>query len=247
MTHKQTQQERPSLLMTILNTLVKLALVILLVAFTLVVLNSSAFREWFTRAVGSPGEQVAWYTSRASGIVSYLLLSGSMAWGLVLSSKIIKEVTPAPVTLALHNAISWAGFGLVALHAVSLLFDTYYTYYIWDILVPGLGPYKPGWVAFGIFSLYLMFVISASFNWRGWLSQRGWQFIHYMSFPMYVMSTIHGFFAGTDSREFGILAMYAGSVVLVLFLVNYRLMAGAKVRRAAAPQRRQTAQPGAAK
>src|SRR5688572_16021423 len=40
-------------------------------------------------------EKLPWYFSRASGIVAYLMLTISVVWGLVLSTKISKEYTPA--------------------------------------------------------------------------------------------------------------------------------------------------------
>lgn len=69
-------------------------------------------------------EKLAWYLTRASGAVAYLLLSASTVWGLLLSTKMVKEWIPAPVTLAMHNYLSWTAIGLALLHAFVLLFDS---------------------------------------------------------------------------------------------------------------------------
>ena len=108
----------------------------------------------------------------------------------------------------------------------SLMLDTYYTYDLFDVLIPFTGPYRPGWVGLGVLSLYVMLVASASFRWKEWLGQKGWKWIHFSTFPVYGVLTLHGLMSGTDSWQIGTNAMYLGSVLLVLFLTNYRVMAG---------------------
>ncbi len=175
--------------------------------------------------------KAAWYASRAAAVVAYVLLTISVVWGLVLSTKITKEITPAPAVLGLHNAVGWAAVGLGAFHGLALMMDTYYTYSIFHLLIPFTGPYRPLWVGLGTISLYLMFAASASFLWKKWLGQRTWKLIHYLTFPMYGIVTLHGFMAGTDSGQLGTNAMYLGSILLVLFLTNYRVMAVQQTRR----------------
>ncbi len=197
--------------------------------------------------------KLAWYFTRASGIVTYILLTISMIWGLILSTKISKEYTPAPATLALHNAVSWIAVALGTLHGFALMFDTYYTYSLFDILVPFTGPYRAGWVGLGIVGLYVMLISSASFAWQAWLGQRGWRLIHYSTFPIYGLVTLHGLMSGTDSWSPGTNVLYIGSVLAVLFLLNYRIIAGkeaaATARRniASVPTIRQAEEAGTAK
>lgn len=174
--------------------------------------------------------RLPWYLTRASGTVGYLLLTASTAWGLILSTKIAKEITPAPFTLAMHNAVSWVALGMAGLHAWLLLLDTYYVYLPVHLLVPFTGPYRPLWVGLGTISLYLMFVVSASFGWRKFIGQKGWRLVHYLSFPLFVLVTLHGLMAGTDSPQPGMQMLFAASGLLVLFLSNYRLLVSAKRR-----------------
>ena len=52
-----------------------------------------------------------WYLSRASGFVAYLLLWGSVAWGLLLSSKIGKGWLRPPALLDAHQFLSNVAVG----------------------------------------------------------------------------------------------------------------------------------------
>ncbi|MCA9927965.1 MAG: ferric reductase-like transmembrane domain-containing protein [Anaerolineales bacterium] len=171
-------------------------------------------------------EKTAWHFSRSAGTVAYMLLAGSTVWGLLLSSKLIKEAVPAALALAMHNILSWLAIALTGLHALALLFDSYLTYTLPSITIPFLGPYKPGWVGLGIIGFYLMFITAISFNFRKQIGQKRWRQMHYLSFVAYLGATIHGAMAGTDSGNPGMQALYWGSGLLVLFLTNFRLLAG---------------------
>lgn len=176
------------------------------------------------------GDKTAWYLTRSTGTVAYLLLSGSTLWGLVLSSKILQEEVPAALALALHNVLAWLSVALAGLHAVVLLFDSYYDYRLSDLLLPFAGPYRPLWVGLGIIGFYLALLTSASFSWRKWLGSKRWRALHALTFVAYALATVHGLTAGTDSQAPGMRAVYIGSSLMVLFLTSYRLLAASKRR-----------------
>jgi methionine sulfoxide reductase heme-binding subunit len=167
-----------------------------------------------------------WYFSRSAGTVAYLLLAGSTIWGLLLSSKIIKEAVPAALALAMHNILSWLALAFTGMHAIALLFDNFYTYTLADLTIPFIGPYQPGWVGLGIISLYVMLLTTISFYFRKQIGQKRWRQLHYLTFGAYVLATVHGAMAGTDSGNPGMQAIYWGSGLLVFFLTNYRLLNG---------------------
>ena len=180
-------------------------------------------------------EKLSWYLTRASGAVAYLLLSASTVWGLFLSTKIVKEWVPAPIALAMHNYLSWTAIGLSMLHAFVLLFDSYYTYSIANLLIPFTGPYEPGWVGAGIIGFYLMLITSISFYCRQWIGQKAWRNLHYFTFGAYILTTLHGWQAGTDSAQ--LTPIYWTSLTLVLFLTVYRILDALNRKYLTAPNR----------
>src|SRR5260221_11243387 len=104
--------------------------------------------------------QWSWYLVRSAGMVAYALLAASMLWGLFLSSHVLKNWSPGPLTLVLHAATSWLAVVLSLAHALLLLFDKYYTYRIQDVLIPFVGPYRPFAVGLGVLAFWLMLVIT---------------------------------------------------------------------------------------
>lgn len=180
---------------------------------------SAILNPWLGISVKTP-----WHLSRSAGTVAYLLLAGSTIWGLLLSSKIIKETVPASLALGMHNALSWLALALTGFHGLILLFDNYYTYDLASLAIPFIGPYRPGWVGLGIVGFYLMALVVLSFQFRKQIGQKTWRALHYLSFVAFVLATIHGLAAGTDSGKIGMQLMYMGSGLAVLFLTNYRLL-----------------------
>lgn len=164
-----------------------------------------------------------WYFSRSAGTIAYVLLAGSTIWGLLLSSKFLKTRIPASLSLALHNILSWLAILFTGMHALALLWDSYYTYTLADLTIPFIGPYRAGWVGLGIIGFYLMFITSISFNFRKQIGQNNWRQLHYTTYGVYVLATIHGAMAGTDSANMGMQLLYWGSGLLVLLGTLYRI------------------------
>jgi DMSO/TMAO reductase YedYZ heme-binding membrane subunit len=96
------------------------------------------------------------------------------------------------------------------------------------LLIPFSGPYKPLWVGVGILAFYLILLTTLSFYVRAWIGQKTWRRLHFLTFPLYGMASLHGLQAGTDS---GILrTVYLGSAILIVFLTVYRVLAARSAR-----------------
>jgi hypothetical protein len=181
--------------------------------------------------------KASWHLTRSVGTVAYVMLATSTAWGIILSSQIVREITPAPIALEMHQSMAWLSIGLGAFHGFLLLFDRYYQYEILDLLIPFVrGPYRPIPVGLGIVGLYLILLTSASFGWQAWLGRKAWRFLHYGTYGAFALVTLHGILSGTDSDAIEMRLLYLVCTLIVLFLTNYRLMvvpAAKKSRRAA--------------
>lgn len=172
-----------------------------------------------------------WYASRAAGISAYLLLSLSTIWGLTLSTRLGERLTGKPSLYEAHRVTSLLALAFTAIHMVVLLGDDYLSWGIGQLLLPLAAPYRPLATATGILAMYCTVVVVASFYVRSRIGYRTWRRIHYAAFFSYAAATLHGITAGTDTREPWMLALYAGSLVAVAFLVNLRLLGGAGPKR----------------
>ncbi|HEX9019141.1 MAG TPA: hypothetical protein VF806_08135 [Anaerolineaceae bacterium] len=167
---------------------------------------------------------LAWFISRGTGIASYLLITGSMIYGLMITTKTATSAVPVPVSFGMHEFISWLGLALAAAHAAVLIFDGYIKYTPASILVPFNSWYRTTWVGLGQVAFYAMVLVSATFYAKKRLGHRAWQVIHYASFITFILVTLHGLFGGTDSKTAAAQAMYIGSGALVSFLTVLRIL-----------------------
>ncbi len=179
------------------------------------------------RLLGLPlaGETKAyWYMARSGGVVAYLLLWGSVVWGLVISTKITDKWVPAPLAYGLHEFLSLMTILFSVLHTVVLLGDRYINFQFIHLAVPFTAPYQPFWTGLGTISLYLVALVTASFYLRKRLGPKTWRQLHYLTFGLYGLVLLHGLMAGTDTGLGLIKLMYLLTGAIVLFLTYYRLL-----------------------
>jgi predicted ferric reductase len=165
-----------------------------------------------------------WYVTRAAGIVAYLLLWLSTAWGIMVSNKIADPLVPRGFTFDAHQFLSLLAIGFVVLHMVVLLIDQYLPFSVAEVLVPFIAPYRPVWVGIGIIGFYLTLLVTVTFYLRRWIGQKTFRAIHYLSFIAYAGATLHGWFSGTDTSLLSAQVMYAGSALVIVFLTVYRIV-----------------------
>ncbi|MCA9954347.1 MAG: ferric reductase-like transmembrane domain-containing protein [Anaerolineales bacterium] len=179
-------------------------------------------------------DETIWYLVRSSGTVAYLFMAASTIWGLVISSKFLKEIVPGSLSLAMHNYLSWNAIGLTVLHAVLLLFSGYMDYSVVNLLVPFTGPYSPFWVGLGIIGLYLGILTTLTFYIRSRIGYKTFHLLHYLTYGAFVLSLLHSWFAGTDTAVLQITYLVTG--LLVFFLTVYRVLMARTNPRTVSPQ-----------
>lgn len=143
-------------------------------------------------------EQVWWYLARSSGIVALVLLVASVAWGVLLATRVLKPHDRPAWLLDLHRWLGGMALVMTGLHMLGLYLDGYVDFGVGELLVPGLSPYRPLAVAIGVLSFYVMVAVQATSYMRRWLSKRAWHGIHLLSYGLVWGAAIHAGLAGTD-------------------------------------------------
>ncbi len=174
-----------------------------------------------------------WFVSRAAGIVAYVLLWASTAWGVSLSSKGIGGLVSTPLAYALHNVTSWLVIGFSVIHGLSLLGDQVVPFTLGGIVIPFSASYQPLVTGIGTLCLYVGIIVSVSFYWKKQIGFRAWRAIHLLSYLMFVGATVHGIILGTDTASPLVQAMYIAAGSSVLFLTLFRVFTARAPRPAA--------------
>src|SRR2546421_721437 len=97
-----------------------------------------------------------WYVARASGLVAWALLAGSVVWGLLMTSKIVRGRVSNPWLLDLHRWLGGLALVFTGVHVAAILGDTYVHFSLASVFVPLANSWHPVAVAWGVASLYLL-------------------------------------------------------------------------------------------
>lgn len=157
----------------------------------------------------------SWYIVRAAGLTGFLMLAASMLWGIFLSSHLIKDWVPGTISMLFHATTSWLAVVLTFAHMGLLLFDSYYSYTLSNILVPFTGPYRPFAVGLGIIAFWAILAVTISFSMRKLMSRRAWLWLHYTSYASFGLVAVHALMAGTDATRPAMIAILSGFSLLV--------------------------------
>ena len=176
------------------------------------------------------GSTSFWYLSRASGFVAYVLLWGSVMWGLLLSSGMGRRWMRPPQLLEAHQFLSTAAIGFASFHGLVLMGDRYIGFPFTAIVVPFASSYEPLLVACGQIGFWLSVLLIVSFHVRRRIGGRAWRRLHYASFAAFWMAFIHGLLLGSDSAAPWAGVLYLATGTPVVFLTLSRVLAVEGIR-----------------
>jgi methionine sulfoxide reductase heme-binding subunit len=165
-----------------------------------------------------------WLLARASGLTAYVLLTLSVLAGLVVKSRPFGRAVKTSSTTDVHRYLSLLGLGMLALHGVTLVLDATVHISPAALVVPFASGYRPAAVAAGVVTAELMALVIASFSLRRWIGGRNWRRLHWATYLVFLLGTVHGLAAGTDSTQPWALGLYLGAVGSVAFATSWRVL-----------------------
>ncbi|TMK94256.1 MAG: hypothetical protein E6G37_03945 [Actinobacteria bacterium] len=163
-----------------------------------------------------------WIILRAAGIGAYLMLFFSVAFGLVATSAPFGKRIAKQSAILIHQFMSTVGLVLLGVHICGLLLDRYIHFGPTQVLVPGTSSYRPVAVAIGVVGMYSMVLVAVSSWLRKHYSAKVWRALHMAAVPAFVLSMLHGVFAGADSARPWMYLIYVTTATIVVFLLVLR-------------------------
>ena len=167
--------------------------------------------------------QIWWYLSRASGIVAWLMLTASVIWGIVLSTKAFPEYRRPAWLLDLHRWLGGLTVSFVAIHLATLVADSYVQFDLADITIPFASDWKPLAIALGVVATWLLVAVEVTSLAMKRLPRRVWRAIHFSSYAVFLLASFHAALAGTDRAQWLYQVTAVASIVAVVWATVYRL------------------------
>jgi predicted ferric reductase len=164
-----------------------------------------------------------WIAERVFAFMAYWVITASVVYGLLLSTKLLSRFAHHPVMFTLHRDLAAIALGLAGIHGTLLMLDTKIPFSAWEVMIPFLSPYEPVWVAAGQIALYMLALVSVSWYLRKKIGVQSWRAIHGVMLLAFIAATAHGLLIGTDGDEVWAVWVYSIATAMVAFLLIYRL------------------------
>jgi methionine sulfoxide reductase heme-binding subunit len=148
-----------------------------------------------------------WYATRATGLVSMLLLTGSVLFGLLVAGRFSSARWPRFLTQGMHRSISLMVLAFLALHIGTTVLDSYTSISLAAAFVPFASSYKAGWLSLGAVALDLIIALVVTSLLRGRLGYRAWRRLHWLAYACWPVAIAHGLGIGTDRSVTWVIAV----------------------------------------
>lgn len=164
----------------------------------------------------------AWYTSRASAFVAFILLYLSIFLGLTLRISWLRKIFSPVYALDTHCWISLYATIFAFIHGGVLLLDKFLKLTVADLFIPFVSKFETNLMAVGIIGFYLMIILVATSYGKKYMSHKLWRAVHFLNIILYVVVVIHAYYLGTDMKNDAIrnIFIYSNTFLILLMSVN---------------------------
>ena len=168
--------------------------------------------------------QALWYASRATGLVSLVLLTATMVLGLLGAGRLTLVGWPRFAVTALHRNLSLLTVVFLSLHVAGAVIDPYAGIRWVDAVVPFVSPYQPFWLGLGAVALDLMIAMIVTSLLRDRIGLRAWRVLHMAAYAVWPVALAHGLgVGGADSHRVWVLAIDVLCLLAVAVALALRL------------------------
>jgi methionine sulfoxide reductase heme-binding subunit len=164
-----------------------------------------------------------WYTTRATGIVSLVLLTATLIVGILTAGRARSRSLPAFAQADLHKRLSLLAMVFVGIHVLTAVLDTYVDVGWASLVVPFASHYDPLWTGLGTMGVDLMIAVAVSSALRQRISARTWRAIHWLAYGSWPVAMAHSLGEGTDGLKLWMDVLAGVCTLAVLGAVAWRI------------------------
>ena len=169
-----------------------------------------------------------WYTTRATGLVTLLLLTASVLLGLLITGRFTSDKWPRFLTVGLHRNLSLLVLAFVVQHEGTTVIDTFVHIPLVSAFIPFTSSYQPFWLSLGAVALDLLIALVATSLIRNRLGLRAWRWLHWAAYICWPVALAHGLGMGTDRNTMWVFALTIVCAAAVAGAATWRFVAAAR-------------------
>jgi methionine sulfoxide reductase heme-binding subunit len=141
-----------------------------------------------------------WYASRATGVVSLVLLTLAVVLGMVVNRRGRLPGLPGFAVTGLHRNLSLLSVAFLAVHVAAAVADPYVTITPIAAVIPFTSQYRPFWLGLGAVALDLLIALIVTSLLRGRISRRAWRGVHWLAYAAWPVAFAHSLGSSPDLR-----------------------------------------------
>ncbi len=183
---------------------------------------------------GITSSTALWYASRATGVVSLVLLSAVMILGILVNRQGRLPGLPRFAVLGLHRNLSLLAVAFVAVHVITAVADSYVSISLAAAVIPFVSAYEPLWLGLGAVSLDLMAALIVTSLLRRHIGRRAWRAVHWLAYASWPVAVVHGVFSSPDLQSGPLFYLALACIAAVIGALAWRVARS----RAAVPRAR---------
>jgi sulfoxide reductase heme-binding subunit YedZ len=162
-----------------------------------------------------------WVFSRGAGITAMILASATVAFGLVMSGKLIPGSGSDRRTY--HEILSLSVMVAIAVHGLALIGDSFLHPSLADVTVPFVFSYEQMATSLGIIAGWGMIFLGLSYYARNRIGKARWKVIHRFTLLVWLGGLVHTFAEGTDAGQLWFIALIVITAAPAVVLLAARL------------------------
>lgn len=170
------------------------------------------------------GPSTYWYLTRSTGVVALLLLTATVALGVIDVRRYASPRWPRFLIDGLHRNLSLLSLAFLTLHVITTVLDSFAPISLLAAFIPFATSYRPFWIGLGAvaFDLLLALVITSLLRRR--LGFAAWRMTHWLAYACWPIALLHGLGSGSDVKSSWLLLISVGCVLAVIAAVVLRAL-----------------------
>ena len=170
-----------------------------------------------------------WYATRATGLVTLLLLTVSVLLGILTAGRFSTQRWPRFLSQGLHRNISLLVLVFLTLHVGTTVIDTYTSIPLTAAFIPFASSYKAAWLSLGAVALDMLIALIVTSLLRARIGHRAWRRVHWLAYACWPVAVAHGLGTGTDRNATWVFALTVACAVSVVGVGAWRLVTAARL------------------
>jgi sulfoxide reductase heme-binding subunit YedZ len=177
-------------------------------------------------SLGATTPSAFWFLTRGTGAVTLVLLTVSVALGVMNVRRTQVGQIPRFVLDGVHRTASLLAVSFLLVHIATALMDGFAPITLLDVVIPFGSAYRPLWIGFGAVAFDLTIAVAVTSLVRRRLGYGAWRATHWLAYASWPVALLHGLGTGSDTKTHWMLLLTAACLAIMAAAVLARIFSG---------------------